>query len=130
MNDSAKDKWWAMKDSTNDKKKWFLNRSPQVTMLTYIKGAFKRDLEGVEWMTEESRAAALLKLDNIFFECARRLHTHTHTNTHTQIYVYTELIRFRAAALLKLDNIFECARIICLKSSTKSSSRARALFDA
>ena len=38
-------------------------------MLQYIKGAFRRDLDSVPWMTEESRAAALRKLNNIFFEC-------------------------------------------------------------
>jgi hypothetical protein len=40
-----------------------------LTMLDFIRDAFKRDLAGVPWMTEESRAAAQEKLHNIFFEC-------------------------------------------------------------
>jgi len=53
------------------------DRRVAVSMLGYIKEAFKRDLEGVEWMSDESRAAALQKLDNIFFECGHPDHWDT-----------------------------------------------------
>ena len=45
------------------------DRQVALTMLDFIRDAFKQDLEGVPWMTEESRAAALEKLHNIFFQC-------------------------------------------------------------
>jgi len=45
------------------------DRQIALTMLDYIRAAFKADLEKVAWMSEESRTAALEKLHNIFFEC-------------------------------------------------------------
>lgn len=45
------------------------DRQIALTMLDYIRSAFKSDLEHVKWMSDESRSAALDKLHNIFFEC-------------------------------------------------------------
>mmetsp|Transcript_69171 Transcript_69171/g.101387 ORF Transcript_69171/g.101387 Transcript_69171/m.101387 type:complete len:736 (-) Transcript_69171:109-2316(-) len=45
------------------------DRQVALTMLDFIRDAFKKDLESVAWMTEESRTAAQEKLHNIFFEC-------------------------------------------------------------
>ena len=45
------------------------DRQIALTMLDFIRDAFKQDLAGVPWMTEESRTAAQEKLSNIFFEC-------------------------------------------------------------
>lgn len=53
------------------------DRAVAVTMLGYIKTAFREDLDTVAWMTEESRGAALKKLDNIFFECGHPDHWDT-----------------------------------------------------
>jgi len=45
------------------------DRQVALTMLDYIRHAFKSDLEKVQWMSQESRSAALEKLSQIFFEC-------------------------------------------------------------
>jgi hypothetical protein len=45
------------------------DRQVALTMLDFIRDAFKQNLEVVPWMSEESRTAALEKLHNIFFEC-------------------------------------------------------------
>ncbi len=66
------------------------DRQIALTMLDYIRAAFKQTLMSVEWMSEESRTAALEKLHNIFFECGhpvRAVYVHTHTS---YMYVYYE----------------------------------------
>ena len=49
------------------------DRQIALTMLDYIREAFKSDLEHVKWMSESSRTAALEKLSQIFFECGHPL---------------------------------------------------------
>eukprot|EP00960_Hanusia_phi_P033122 750291-Hanusia_phi.AAC.3 len=49
------------------------DRKIALTMLDYIRDAFKQDLEQVAWMSEQARSAALEKLANIFFECGHPL---------------------------------------------------------
>lgn len=49
------------------------DRQIALTMLDYIRAAFKADLEQVQWMTDDSRTAALEKLSQIFFECGHPL---------------------------------------------------------
>uniref|UniRef100_A0A7S4PCQ8 Uncharacterized protein n=1 Tax=Guillardia theta TaxID=55529 RepID=A0A7S4PCQ8_GUITH len=49
------------------------DRKIALTMLDYIRDAFKQDLEQVSWMSEQAREAALEKLANIFFECGHPL---------------------------------------------------------
>jgi predicted metalloendopeptidase len=45
------------------------DRQVALTMLDYIRDAFKEDIETAPWITEETRTAAEEKLTNIFFEC-------------------------------------------------------------
>ena len=84
------------------------DRQVALTMLDFIRDAFRKDLDGVPWMTEESRTAAKEKLENIFFECGHPMKWEPdYWEVSPESYFNNSLASCEAKKKRKLERLFE-----------------------